>query len=71
MAKRNRYGFDKRLRELKKKKKREEKLERKRMNKQDAQSDSEKIRETPAAAGEGLAPDVDSGQREDEQARSS
>ena len=71
MAKRNRYGFDKRLRELKKKKKREEKLERKRMNKQDAQSDSEKSPETPTAAAEGLAPDVASRQREDEAARSS
>jgi hypothetical protein len=66
MAKRNRYGLDKRLKELKKKKKRDEKLERKRMKKQDVQNDAEENREVPAGTTDGcLVPDVDSKQRVD------
>ena len=58
MAKRGKYGFEKRLKELKKKKKREEKLERKRLKKQDAQMDSDDTEETPAeATGAGLSPE--------------
>ncbi len=62
---RNRYGFDKRVKELKKKKKREEKLERKRLKKQDGQTGPEESPGTPAdATGEGTMPDGDSEGRE-------
>jgi hypothetical protein len=72
MAKRNKYGFDKRVKELKKKKKREEKLERKRLKKQGAQNDSEENREAPiGATDEGLATDGESKEREDQRAGSS
>lgn len=66
MARRSRYGLDKRLRELKQKKKRDEKLERKRMKKQGVQTGAEENPEVPAeATDKSLVPDVDSGQRVD------
>jgi len=54
MARRINYGFDKRVKELKKKKKREETLERKRLKKQGTQNDSEENREPPAEGNDGL-----------------
>ena len=54
MARRINYGFDKRVKELKKKKKREDKLERKRLKKQGTQNDSEENREAPAEGNDGL-----------------
>ena len=70
MARRNRYGFDKRVKELKKKEKREEKLARKRLKKQGAQNDSLENREMPAeATGERIAGDGEAERHEDQQPR--
>jgi len=72
MAKRNQYGFEKRIKELKKKKKREEKLERKRTKTLDAQNDQGASPETPAeATDEGTAPDGDVEGRGDQRPRAS
>lgn len=45
MAKRGRYGAEKRQKELKKKKKREEKLARKQLKKQEAEGDPEVVQD--------------------------